>query len=43
MIRWIKEILMDRLAAEKHRTIKMEWEKARLQQAIELAKKDIKK
>lgn len=43
MIRWIKQILMDRLAAEKHKTIKMQWEKARLQQAVDLAKKDIKK
>lgn len=30
---------MERLAAEKHKTLKMEWEKAKLQQQIEQAKK----
>lgn len=40
MLKLIKQILMERLAAEKHKTLKMEWEKAKLQTAIDNARKN---
>lgn len=41
MIReWIEQILLKILMAEKYRTIKLEWEKAKLQQAVERAKRN---
>lgn len=40
MVKWILKILRDRLAKKKHDVIRLRWQQAELQQALDHAKRD---